>query len=1044
MFRPVGELDFIAIYKDILQFWQNHKCFQALMEKNRGKPRYSFIDGPITANNPMGVHHGWGRTLKDLYQRYHAMLGYEQRFQNGFDCQGLWVEVEVERDLGLNSKREIEEFGLAQFSRRCRERVNTFSKTQTEQSICLGQWMDWPNSYYTMSDTNIEYIWHFLKTCHERGWLYRGHRAMPWCLRCETSLSQHEMLETYFEMTHAAVYVRFPLREREGESLLVWTTTPWTLLANVAAAVHPELEYLRIQADGHILILGAETVHRIGTEGKDYQVLDALHGRDLVGLHYRGPFDDLEAAQEIDHRVVAWEEVGSQEGTGVVHIAPGCGQEDFELSKTENLRIIQPVDETGTYLKGFGSFTGRCVDGLQEAILADLKAKGILFKTEEYTHRYPSCWRCGKELIFRLVDEWFISSEEIRPQMLEANRQVRWIPSYMQKRMDDWLVNMGDWCISRKRYWGLPLPFYVCEPCGKVHVVGSVRELQDLATAPFELPELHRPWIDEVRIRCTSCGGEVSRVLDVGDCWLDAGIVPFSTLKYLEDREYWKAWFPTELVLEMRAQLRCWFYSLLFMSVTLEKTAPYKCVMTHEKMLGEDGREMHKSWGNAIWFDEAVEKMGPDVMRWMYLGQTATEPLLFGYGPSRGIKRKFLQFWNVYSFFVLYARQDQPTLRYDQVPTEHTRLLDRWLISRLNSSTGAIRTAIENYDVRRAVLIIESLWQDLSNWYVRRNRRRFWKEETGPDKIAGYQTLYLALTTLCRLMAPFVPFIAEHIYQNLVRSLDPSAPESIHHTAYPSREDEFVDESLEEGVAVVQQVVSFGLAARNSAGQKVRQPLPRVMLVIPKEQQDAVRSCESDILEELNVKKVEFIDDPSPYVQRSAGLILRNFKQQLGRQVGELKKAWETVDQNAVYERVSAGKSYTLNLSNGQSVHVGPDDVRLGIKGADGFAAAGERDVTVILDLTLSLELIAEGRCRELVRKLQILRKDAGLDVSDRIRLHLVTGNLLYQVIEQFHDYISAETLAVEITSDPPGDDCFQRDLKVDSETVTVGLVKAV
>ncbi|MFH1742171.1 MAG: isoleucine--tRNA ligase, partial [bacterium] len=883
----------------ILQFWEEHKCFETLVAKNRGGPRYSFIDGPITANNPMGVHHGWGRTLKDLYQRYYAMLGYDQRFQNGFDCQGLWVEVEVEKDLGMNSKQEIEAYGLDKFSRKCRERVNKFSKIQTDQSISLGQWMDWPNSYYTMSDTNVEHIWHFLKTCHERGWLYRGHRAMPWCARCETSLSQHEMLETYFEMTHKAIYVRFPLKERENESLLVWTTTPWTLLANVAAAVHPDLEYLRIVADGHTLIVGAETAHRVGTEGKDYQVLETLRGKDLIGLHYDGPFDDLEAARDIDHRVIAWEDVGSQEGTGIVHIAPGCGQEDYELSQTQNLQIIQPVDETGAYLEGFGSFTGHRVEGLQKDIFVDLKAKGILFKTESYTHRYPSCWRCGEELIFRLVDEWFISSEEIRPQMREANSHVRWIPAHMQKRMDDWLVNMGDWCISRKRYWGLPLPFYICAACGKMHVIGSLQELRDLATEPFDLPELHRPWIDEVRIRCTGCGKEVTRIPDVGDCWLDAGIVPFSTLKYFEDPEHWKAWFPAELILEMRAQLRCWFYSLLFMSVALEKTAHYKCVMTHEKVTDEEGREMHKSWGNAIWFDDAVEKMGPDVMRWMYLGQVTTEPLRFGFGPSREIKRKFLQFWNVYSFFVLYAQQDQPSLQYDRVPTENTRLLDKWLISRINSSAETVRSSIENYDVRKAVLTIESLWNDLSNWYVRRNRRRFWKEETGPDKVAGYQALYYALCTTCRLMAPFVPFLAENIYQNLARSIDASAPESIHHTPFPSCDKSLVDEDLEKGVALVQEVVSVGLAARNAAGQKVRQPLACAMLAIPGEQQQFITPCEQDILEELNIKSVRFIDDPDRYIRRSVSLNLGNLKQRLGKRAGALKKAWVSVDQDA-------------------------------------------------------------------------------------------------------------------------------------------------
>ncbi len=1043
MFQPVRQLDFIKIYKEILEFWDKNRSFEKLVAKNRGNPRFSFIDGPITANNKMGVHHGWGRTLKDLYQRYWAMLGYDQRFQNGFDCQGLWVEVEVERELGLNSKSEIEDFGLDNFSRRCRERVNTFSEIQTEQSIALGQWMDWPNSYYTMSDENILYIWHFLKTCHARNWLYSGHRAMPWCSRCSTSLSQHEMLETYNEMTHTSVYVRFPLVEREGESLLVWTTTPWTLLANVAAAVHPDLEYLRIRSNGHVLILGADTVHRVGKEGQDYEVLDSMRGKDLLGLHYHGPFDDLDAARDIDHRIVPWEDVGSEEGTGIVHIAPGCGQEDYELSHVEGLQKIQPVDETGTYYAGFGKFTARRVADLLPDILADLKAKDILLKKEQYTHRYPSCWRCGEELIFRLVDEWFISSKDIRPQMREANSQVRWVPSYMQKRMDDWLVNMGDWCISRKRYWGLPLPFYPCGSCGTVNVVGSLEELKERATAPFELPELHRPWIDDILIRCEKCGAEVSRIQDVGDCWLDAGIVPFSTLKYLEDPAYWEAWFPVDLILEMRAQLRCWFYSLLFMSVTLEKTTPYKSVMTYEKVLAEDGREMHKSWGNAIWFDDAVEEMGPDVMRWMYLGQVTTEPLRFGFGPSREIKRKFLQFWNVYSFFVLYAEQDKPELRYNETPTESTRLLDRWLISRLNSSAGAIRSAIENYEVRRTVLTIENLWNDLSNWYVRRNRRRFWKEETGPDKTAGYQTLYLALTTICRLMAPFVPFVSEKIYQNLARSgQDSSVPESVHHTPFPEQNNEFVDEQLEAAVATAQQVVSLGLAARNSAGQKVRQPLSRVILALPQEQGEAVRACESDIIEELNVKSIQFTEDISSYVRRSVKPNFAGLKQRYGKQVGKIKQAWESFDHDAIYEAVSAGRSYSTELPSGEELTIGPEDVRLAMEGADGFAAAEEKDVTVVLDLTMTPELLAEGRCRELVRKLQILRKDAGLDVSDRIRLHLVGGESIEELTGQFKNYIAAETLAVEITHEPPGEGVFTQEIKIDSETLQAGVVK--
>ncbi|HKW93538.1 MAG TPA: class I tRNA ligase family protein, partial [Methylomirabilota bacterium] len=588
MFRKPGPLDFVRIGRDMLEVWDRERVFEQLVEKNRGGPRFAFLDGPITANNPMGVHHARGRTYKDVFQRYKAMRGFDQRFQNGFDCQGLWVEVEVEKALGMNGKREIEAMGQEAFARACRERVLRFAATQTEQSRRLGQWMDWADSYYTMADRNITYIWHFLAECHRRGWLYRGHRVMPWCVRCGTSISQHEMLESYAEVTHRSVVVALPVVGREGHALLAWTTTPWTLPANVALAVHPEKSYELVAVGDRRYYVAAEA--RATLPGLT-DVRERVPGRALVGLEYVGPFDHL-ASRDVKHRVIAWDEVAADAGTGIVHVAPGCGQEDFELGRREELDVIDPVNEEGRYRAGFGDLEGVVVSDAVPAVLASLRARGLLFHEAPYRHRYPSCWRCGQELIFRLVDEWFLRADELRPTAVAVNDRVAWLPDHMRLRMRDWLTNMGDWCISRKRFWGLPLPFYPCADCGHLTVAGSLEELRSLAVTPEAvdgLPELHRPWIDTVSIRCPRCAATVARVPEVGDCWLDAGVVPFSTLGYLEDRAAWARWFPADFVVEMAAQIRGWFYAMLFMSVALEGRAPYRTVMAHERVLGGDG-----------------------------------------------------------------------------------------------------------------------------------------------------------------------------------------------------------------------------------------------------------------------------------------------------------------------------------------------------------------------------------------------------------------------------------------------------------------------
>ena len=1021
MYKPVpAKVDFPAQELEVLRFWQDTQAFAKLVSRNRGGPRFSFIDGPITANNPMGVHHAWGRTYKDLYLRYRAMQGYEQRYQNGFDCQGLWVEVEVEKALGFNSKREIEAYGLDQFADRCRERVYYYADLITRQSIRLGQWMDWEHSYYTLTDENIEHIWTFLKRCQENGWLYKGSRAMPWCMRCGTSLSQHELVGTdsYREVTHRSVYLALPLLDRPDESILVWTTTPWTLAANVALAVHPDLNYVKVRQDGRYYYLSA---HTTGFLRPGYEVVATLKGRDLVGLRYQAPFGEVPAQAGIEHRVVPWEDVGEEEGTGVVHIAPGCGAEDFELSRTLGLPVVVPIDEAGTYVPGFGELSGHSVRETNERIFANLEAKGLVYKLHDYLHRYPACWRCGEELLFRLADEWFISVQEVRPRLQREAARVCWEPPSAGKRMDDWLTNMGDWCISRKRYWGLPLPFYPCA-CGQLTVVGSREELRELVVEGLEgLRELHRPWIDAVVIRCPACGQPVRRISEVGDAWLDAGIVPYSTLHYLSDRAYWERWFPADFITEMREQIRLWFYSMLFMSVTLEDRTPYLSVLAYEKLLDERGRPMHRSLGNAIWFDEAAERMGADVMRWLYASQPVQSNLLFGYGPAEEVKRKLLTLWNTYSFFVTYATLDRFDPVHAHVPTWERAVLDRWILSELHVLIRDVRVALDGYDPAAATRAIERFVDDLSNWYVRRSRRRFWRSGDDRDKQAAYLTLYEVLTALLRLLAPFLPFLTEAMYQNLVRSVDPEAPESVHHCSYPISDGALIDEALAVRVAQTRTLVSLGRAARNQAAIRVRQPLAALRIAAADGASALPPELAADVREELNVKRLEFVSDLAGVVERVVRPDLKVLGPRLGREV------------QAVVAALRGGQ-FTVQADGSVEAagqRLAPDEVQVTLTPRPGFAAAEADGFTVALETTLSPELVGEGRAREIAHRIQTMRKEAGFRVEDRIVTYYSGAPELEALLDAEAEYVKGETLSVELLrgAAPNGAYCWQGQL---------------
>jgi isoleucyl-tRNA synthetase len=996
---------------EILELWEREQTFERLRERNRGGPRFSFVDGPITANNPMGVHHAWGRTLKDVFQRYKALRGFEQRYQNGFDCQGLWVEVEVEKSLGLNSKRDIEEYGLAEFAERCKERVARYSEVMTEQSKRLGQWMDWDNDYYTFSDTNIEYIWRFLRTVHERGWLYKGHRSTQWCPRCGTSLSQHEQAgeDKYIELEHPSLYVRFPLEGRDGEALVVWTTTPWTLPANVAAAVNPHADYGLLENGQWVAV----------ALFPDETFVRSALGAELVGLEYEGPFDYFPAQAGVTHTVIPWEDVSLTEGTGIVHIAPGAGAEDFELARIHDLPVLAPIDEGGRMVAGYGELEGLSTNEVEQPVIESLRDRGLLTRAARITHRYPICWRCGTPLVFRVVDDWFISCNDLRQPLLDANATVEWTPSQYSKRMDDWLRNMDDWNISRKRYFGLPLPFYPCA-CGNLNVVGSRGELEERAASGLDqLQELHRPWIDEVRIRCEECGGEVERIPEVGDAWLDAGIVPFSTLGWgnpewrpqgyatgasaglsgadLPDHAYWEQWFPADWVSESREQIRLWFYSQCFMSVTLVGQSPYRSVLTYERVRDETGREMHKSWGNSIEANEAFERMGADIVRWLFSGQNPSQNINFGYGPADDVKRRLLTLWNSAKFLADYANVAGWRPVWGDLttgPDGELHSLDRWLVSRTHALVEETTAAYETWWTPNVVRAFDAFVEDVSNWYIRRSRRRFWDgDET------AIKTLWYVLVQGLRVVSPVMPFLTDHLWRKLTAPCD-DAPMSIHLAGWPDVPEP--DSALLEEVGELRRVVELGRQARASAGVKLRQPL-RTLVV---DGATLARTHAGEIGEELRVKEVTFGEVDASELRVKPNL--RVLGPKLGRELAAVRAALQAGE----FEELPDGGFRAAGFE------LGPDEVLVERQGKEGWAVAASDGVTVALDSRLDEELLREGRVYELIHTVNTMRKEAGLELTDRINLTLreADADLL-----PYADWIARETLAVAVAADGAG-----------------------
>jgi isoleucyl-tRNA synthetase len=1115
MFRPVSSKpELVAQEHEILTLWRERRTFARLRAQNAGKAaagaseRWSFLDGPITANNPMAVHHAWGRAYKDLFQRFHAMLGQDQRYQNGFDCQGLWVEVNVERELGFTNKRDIEDYGIAAFVNLCKQRVLSFAARQTEQSIRLGMWMDWndpaelrrlqemlgddPNqqvtvqgpdgpvtdtaemlvarlgmpdlggSYFTFSNENNYLIWSFLAECHRRGWLYKGHDTMPWCARCGTGISQHEMTEGYADREDPGLTIKLPLLDRPGEALLVWTTTPWTLTSNVAAAVGEELRYVKVRQNDEIFWLGRGTLKQ-ALEGP-FQILEEKLGRELAGWRYSGPFDELDAVQTAfaasdgkpayEHRVVVWDEVGEEEGTGIVHIAPGCGAEDFALGKKLSLPMIAPLDENGVVLPGFGPYSGRDVRDVKEPIIESLKHRHRFYRLETINHRYPHCWRCGTPLVFRLVDEWYISmgpvydkpreqltaaevDASLRYQIMDVIKDIKWIPGFGYERELDWLINMHDWMISKKRYWGLALPIYDCSACGKVTVVGSREELAELAVegwAEFEGHTPHRPYVDAVKIRCPGCGETLSRIADVGNPWLDAGIVPFSTVRYRSDPDYWRQWFPADFVTEsFPGQFRNWFYSLLAMSTVLRRETPFKTLFGYALVFGEDGRQMHKSWGNAIEFDEAAERVGVDVMRWMFANSRPEDNINFGWHAADEARRRLLVLWNVYSFFVTYARQAEWNPGQAAPAVKDRGPLDRWILSRVARLAGAVDVDLRAYDALDAAKEIDGFVEELSTWYLRRSRKRFSRGADATDRAAAFATMHTTLVALTRIMAPILPFLSESIYQNIVVSAGATdQPDSVHLTSWPADElKDLNDRALQASMDVVVGAVNLARTLRSQVGIKVRQPLSRMWLAMPGPDRLVDQEALLELLkDEVNVKSIELIGDESELVDRRVKPLLPK----IGKKLGAAIPAVMAAAREGRFEILADG---SVSLGG---VTLAADEVEIQATPRPGTAVAHDEGLVVVIDTELTPDLRAEGDARELQRAIQDARKEAGVELDDEVVVRVEALDAVELTLRPYIGSVETETRSkIKFGPVPTGATAIPFDL--DSGSVRVGLM---
>ncbi len=1075
MFKEVpSKVNFPEMEESVLRFWKENNVFEKSLEIRRDAPRYVFFEGPPTANGLPGTHHVLARVFKDLFPRYRTMKGYYVLRKGGWDTHGLPVELEIEKELNLNSKQAIEDYGVAEFNAQCRESVFRYVREWEELTDRIGFWVDMDDPYVTLKNEYIESVWWILKQLWDKDLIYQGYKVVPYCPRCGTPLSDHEVSLGYEEAEDPSIYVKFPLRDEPGTYFLVWTTTPWTLPGNVALAVHPQIEYVTIElereGETERLILAKELLDEV--MDVPYKVVQSVPGKELLEAHYHPLFTFLPVEKDYCY-VVPGDFVTTKDGTGIVHIAPAFGAEDLEVGQEYDLPVLHTVDLRGAFIDDVTPWRGLFVKDADPLIIKDLQGRGLMYKVGTCRHVYPFCWRCKMPLLYYAKATWYIETTRYRDELVDLNRQINWYPEHIRDgRFGNWLENNVDWALGRERYWGTPLPVWVCEECGRQECVGSVEELQSKVSGlRFQVPgsgeslqpttysleqlDLHRPYIDAVTYHCPDCDGAMRRVPEVIDAWFDSGSMPVAQWHYpFANQEMFEEQFPADFICEAVDQTRGWFYSLHAISTLLFNKPCYENCVCLGLILDAEGEKMSKSRGNVVDPWTVISAHGADALRW-YL-YTATPPghdRRFSVELVGDVVRTFmLTLWNVYSFFVTYANIDgwQPGRRFadsdvdEPTNSESTNLpaLDRWILSELHLLVQRVANALDSYDVTGAARPFQRFVEDLSNWYVRRSRRRFWKGEEDEDKAAAYSTLYECLTTLSRLLAPFMPFIAEEMYQNLVRNVDATAPESVHLCDYPQAREEVIDQELVEDTRLVMRLVSLGHGARNRAGLKLRQPLAQALFQVRSESEaESLRRLADQVLDELNVKELVFLEDAGQVVDYRVTPLPHLLGRKYGALFPRIRAALAEQDQAELALRVQAGEAIALDIV-GQTVNLLPEELEVHTEAKAGYAVAEEAGYLAAISTTLDDELIQEGLARELVRHIQIMRKDAGFRIEDRITTYYQAGPTLREVLEIRGQYIKGETLSTELIESELPAEAYAQTLKIEGEEITLGLVK--
>ncbi|MCL2352365.1 MAG: isoleucine--tRNA ligase [Firmicutes bacterium] len=1032
-------LDFAARELEILKFWKENRIFEKCLTLREGGEKFTFYDGPPTANGKPHIGHVITRAFKDLVPRYRTMKGFDVLRKAGWDTHGLPVEREVEKSLGMSGKPDIEKYGIEQFNGRCKESVWKYEAEWREMSDRVGFWADMDDPYVTYHNTYIESEWWALKKIWDMGLIYKGHKVVPYCPRCGTPLSSHEVGQGYKNVKETSVFAKFKVKNRENDYLLAWTTTPWTLPSNVALAVNPDVEYARVQSGGCVYILAAALADGVLLEKSE--TLETFPGTALAGLEYENLFGFYESDKKCCF-VVCDSYVTLTDGSGIVHIAPAFGEDDYRIGKKNGLPVVQLVDTQGNFTPEVGPWAGMFVKAADPLIIRNMAETEKLYKTVDYEHDYPYCWRCDTPLIYYARDAWFIEMTKKRDELIRNNNSVNWMPDTIRTgRMGNFLENVIDWSLSRERYWGTPLPVWECLDCGKRLAVGSVAELKSLSfDAPDEI-ELHRPYIDAVHLRC-ECGGTMSRVPEVIDCWFDSGSMPFAQWHYpFENENIFNSRFPADFISESLDQTRGWFYVLQAISTLVFDCSPYKNVIVTGLIQDRDGKKMSKSKGNAVEPMDIIASQGADAVRWYYytVGAPWLSSRFYEEVVAEGRRKYMGTLWNTYAFYTLYAEIDQ----FD--PTKHTpdraslSTMDRWILSRLHTLIKTVDARLENYEVTEAARAMNAFADELSNWYVRRCRGRFWAGGMEKDKVAAYMTLYGALVAMAKLTAPFTPFLAESIYRNIVSNVDPNAPESVHFTDFPAFDQSLIDAGLEREMDDVLKIVVLGRAARNEAGIKNRQPIGDMYVCAPDMAAPLSGEAAAIVADELNVKNLEFIADAERFTAYSFKPQLRALGPKYGKLVPKIGEALRAVDGNAFMAELRKGEA--VLTVEGQSVVLTADDVLTETGRMENYYLASDRGVTVVLSAALTPELIEEGFVREIISKLQTMRKEADFNVTDRIRVYYGGSGKIAGVIQANGGEIAEDVLAdALISGNPPEGAGYVKEWSVNGEDVVFGV----